>query len=143
MGDDRRRRLLESVRISLWADREFSRRILLPAAALLGLLQISFGVWIVVAGGHGQSGVPPTQLSHAPRLLGVFMLVIGAAFTGPAILRRFIGPPRWRDWLAECRLCPVCGYDLIGLPTQPDGCLVCPECGAAWRVGEAGRHKAE
>lgn len=28
--------------------------------------------------------------------------------------------------------CLVCRYDLAGLPTESDGCVVCPECGAAW-----------
>ncbi|HYF15446.1 MAG TPA: hypothetical protein VD971_10290 [Phycisphaerales bacterium] len=28
--------------------------------------------------------------------------------------------------------CAACGFDLAALPTQPDGCVVCSECGAAW-----------
>ena len=32
------------------------------------------------------------------------------------------------------RQCPSCGYRLADLPVQADGCTVCPECGAAWRV---------
>jgi hypothetical protein len=35
--------------------------------------------------------------------------------------------------LAEGR-CPSCGYPLHGLEQQPDGCTLCPECGAAWRI---------
>jgi ferredoxin-like protein FixX len=30
-------------------------------------------------------------------------------------------------------VCPSCLYRLSGLRTEADGCLVCPECGAAWR----------
>ena len=30
--------------------------------------------------------------------------------------------------------CPSCLYELDGVPAEPDGCTVCPECGAAWRV---------
>jgi hypothetical protein len=29
-------------------------------------------------------------------------------------------------------LCSSCLYGLDGLTAEPDGCLVCPECGAAW-----------
>ena len=29
--------------------------------------------------------------------------------------------------------CPACAYPLAGLAPQADGCIVCPECGAAWR----------
>lgn len=30
--------------------------------------------------------------------------------------------------------CAACGYAMHGLTAQADGCTVCPECGAAWRV---------
>jgi hypothetical protein len=30
--------------------------------------------------------------------------------------------------------CPGCAYRLIEVPRQADGCTICPECGAAWRV---------
>jgi hypothetical protein len=36
--------------------------------------------------------------------------------------------------LAEHR-CPSCSYPLGELAAEGDGCTVCPECGAAWRVG--------
>lgn len=35
------------------------------------------------------------------------------------------------------RPCPCCAYRLVGLPPEEDGCVVCPECGAAWRVEPA------
>jgi hypothetical protein len=31
-------------------------------------------------------------------------------------------------------VCLACLYDLSGLPPEPDGCTVCPECGAAWKL---------
>lgn len=34
-------------------------------------------------------------------------------------------------------VCPSCRYDLAGLSPEGDGCVVCPECGAAWKVGNA------
>ncbi len=30
--------------------------------------------------------------------------------------------------------CASCGYDLTGLCAEADGCTVCPECSAAWRL---------
>ena len=37
------------------------------------------------------------------------------------------------------RRCPHCGYDLRLLPVAPaDGTTVCPECGCAWKLAEAG-----
>ena len=47
---------------------------------------------------------------------------------------------------SACRLCPLteacrflrcphCGYDIRGLPTDPeDGATICPECGCAWQL---------
>lgn len=29
--------------------------------------------------------------------------------------------------------CPSCGYRIDDFRPEPDGCTVCPECGAAWR----------
>jgi hypothetical protein len=34
--------------------------------------------------------------------------------------------------------CPHCGYDIRMLPADPtDGATVCPECGCAWKLGDA------
>jgi hypothetical protein len=41
------------------------------------------------------------------------------------------------DKFKSLRRCPSCGYDLTGLvPESSDGngCTICPECGAAWRL---------
>lgn len=44
-------------------------------------------------------------------------------------------------WLAERRLeraeCAACTFPLDGLSAEADGCTVCPECGAAWKLPEA------
>lgn len=29
--------------------------------------------------------------------------------------------------------CPSCGYTLKGLNLEADGCILCPECNAAWK----------
>lgn len=36
----------------------------------------------------------------------------------------------------ELGFCGGCGYGLSELVAEEDGCVVCPECGAAWRAGE-------
>jgi len=38
------------------------------------------------------------------------------------------------DHLFRTRCCPACGFDLVPSPVESDGCTVCPECGAAWRL---------
>lgn len=30
--------------------------------------------------------------------------------------------------------CPSCAYSPAGVPVQPDGCVICPECAAAWKA---------
>jgi hypothetical protein len=41
-------------------------------------------------------------------------------------------PRRMRLAALSRSRCPCCRYDLATLPAEPDGCLTCPECGAAW-----------
>ena len=36
--------------------------------------------------------------------------------------------------LLDHHRCAACGYSLAGAVPEQDGCCVCPECGAAWRV---------
>lgn len=39
-----------------------------------------------------------------------------------------------RREVIRAHFCPSCSYRLRGVPPEPDGCTVCPECGAAWRL---------
>jgi hypothetical protein len=54
---------------------------------------------------------------------------------------KYLGPRRLaleaiHNSLAAGR-CPACLYPLTELPLARDGCVICSECGAAWRLGEA------
>jgi hypothetical protein len=60
-------------------------------------------------------------------ILGVGLLVAWSAArvnNSPTIARELVGKS----------LCPQCGYSFAGVGPEPDGCVVCPECEAAWRV---------
>ena len=65
-------------------------------------------------------------------------IVVPGLLTAPlAVLarRRVWGhPPLVRDGLLTQGFCPACAHGLRGVPPGPDGCTVCPECGAAWRA---------
>ena len=39
-----------------------------------------------------------------------------------------------QDRLLAAGRCPRCRYEIDQVPAEGDGCAVCPECGAAWRV---------
>ena len=45
---------------------------------------------------------------------------------------------RIRNIILKYSRCPHCGYDLRMLRVDPeDGATVCPECGCAWKLGDA------
>lgn len=71
------------------------------------------------------------------------MVVFPLAQTAFMVLeaRKVLGP---RGWLAPIKgyaclprhgFCAACINDLTDLPAEPDGCTICPECGAAWKLG--------
>ena len=49
---------------------------------------------------------------------------------------QFVRQHYHRAILAQ-RFCPACAYRLVQLDADEDGCTVCPECGAAWRLKPA------
>lgn len=108
-------------------------RIILTAAVFLSVSVASFAVMYtslrpLMRTGHG---LPDTTLAA---------LVAGsiASIALAAIASRWqLGRRRGATAVAACvavRRCPSCAYDLSALAAQQDGCIVCPECGAAWRV---------
>lgn len=51
-------------------------------------------------------------------------------------LREFVrrrSGPSFAATAVSMGVCGSCGYTLEELPTEGDGCVVCPECGAAWK----------
>jgi hypothetical protein len=86
------------------------------------------------------SGLPP------PDTRGFYAVpVAGVVFMGGQALAIFLLQPTFRRAavrrILRLRLCPACAYDLGAAPTADDGCSVCPECGAAWKLAknETGR----
>ncbi len=70
-----------------------------------------------------------TALSDAVRAV-LFPLGVVCLALLPVILR-FARIPKE---LVQDGRCAACLYDLSAAPTEDDGCTVCPECGAAWRI---------
>lgn len=71
---------------------------------------------------------------------GVWRFVgLGAGFAVLALAIRFVPTilATWQQYasrLARSGRCGACGFELDGLTPEDDGCVVCPECGAAWRA---------
>jgi hypothetical protein len=62
----------------------------------------------------------------APALLmGIAYLLVRHSYSAAKDVRAAV--------LAEGH-CPSCGYALKGIVPEADGCIVCAECSAAWRV---------
>jgi len=76
-------------------------------------------------------GMPVPVLVILPTVwVGPWVIWIGAKMARLKRIRRV---------MLEHLRCPHCGYDLRGLPTDPeDGATVCPECGCAWRLDDCG-----
>ncbi|MEO1007926.1 MAG: hypothetical protein AAFX79_05130 [Planctomycetota bacterium] len=72
----------------------------------------------------------------------VTLVLVGVLFVAliiKAMLDRCTGYARAALKTLDRAQCPSCRYDLGGLASHPDGCILCPECGAAWRADHIGR----
>lgn len=118
-GEGRRHRFYE-VR---WLTREMA--IAVPFAGVL-LLAVSFTVL-----------ARPWVLAFIAQLFGVMLVALGIVCVVSLALVGRVKPERYgaifehRDGLRRCR---ACAFSLEGLAPEGDGCVVCPECGAAWRL---------
>lgn len=73
---------------------------------------------------------PLTELQRGIILYGVGVPAIVGIFW---MIRRTVAPRFVRE-LAARGVCGSCFYPLTALRPEGDGCTVCPECGAAWRL---------
>lgn len=109
------------------------------ASRVVGVLVVTLSVFALSC---GVSAMLFDLLKLGP-LVVVFAVALGlvsASIAGVAFVihvRRTINGGQVRNQADSCK---ACGYNLSGLAVEPDGCRVCPECGAAWwaSVGEAG-----
>ena len=76
---------------------------------------------------------PSSLLSLRLALISVACLVAIV----PALISFRMHPARVIPRRLAAGRCGACAYPLRELPREPDGCTVCPECGAAWKLEEA------
>lgn len=111
------RRLRDAVRA------ESRRSTPLRAVVMVTLIVVVWAAWAVVV------TVAPSFRSVPIFWIVVVVSVVGFRFWA----RRAAAGNLARTAVAE-GVCGACAYSLQDLATEPDGCLVCPECGAAWRA---------
>ena len=106
---------------------------------LLGGVLAFIAVNVVFGGGRQLVNNLGPVLGSA-LLAGVQSVIMAVVAFGPIVLYA-----RWQrgklfDFAVRTgvrrRLCPGCVYDLSATPPEPEGCVVCPECGAAWKTPE-------
>lgn len=78
----------------------------------------------------------PTLSPWAKMAISVIAMV-GMMPVGFALHHRQIAARLRATLLREGR-CPSCAYPINSLAAEPDGCITCPECSAAWRAAEVG-----
>lgn len=79
------------------------------------------------------------DLGMSVRVTGLFVVLVSVPLT-------LAGLDAWRYWFAKSMQaalksagrCPSCRYKPNCAPDR-DGCIVCPECGRAWRLGDERR----
>ena len=112
---------------------EFIRNWLLPAAITIAVV----AAYATIRGFFNWESL----------LFGSFAVLVGMSFSSLVVsLYSYIyiwkSAEHGRDALLASGLCPSCGYGIAGVRCEADGCTVCPECSAAWRMecGPDGRN---
>jgi hypothetical protein len=98
------------------------------------ILLIGQGVFILREGVRlAQMGLGTAIVRQVVGSLWAPVLLMIVVITALMILGRSLRTVARRSCL-RLGLCPACGYEIGSLPAATDGCTVCPECGAAWRL---------
>lgn len=105
---------------------------LLRSVALMGVLFTALMIPVQLLIAWVRSGDPGfgIQLMLTPLYLLCFGLPMGYLLSQ----RGWRSTDHARDAMLGYDLCPHCAHGLRGIPPEPDGCVVCPECGAAWKT---------
>ena len=96
--------------------------------------------------GFGEAELSTRMWPLGVLLVAVFVAMIFALysvwFVVPLVVigcgaREYWRESAWRSLRSSMirdGYCASCSYTLADSPIKPDGCRVCPECGAAWRL---------
>jgi hypothetical protein len=92
------------------------------ASYAFAALSLFFGGWTLYHGG-------PVDSVLVFFAIGAVVALIGLTHRLPRADRETVV-----EALLSERRCASCVYDLSTISPEPDGCRVCPECGAAWKL---------
>lgn len=99
------------------------------------------GIGLILVAGITLIGIAAIALV-GPDVVGLTIFSVVIAPTMTVILTALANiRTAWRERSQVLRtsmnarkLCAACAYDLSSHEPEPDGCTVCPECSAAWRL---------
>ncbi len=100
------------------------------AGGIVGLFVWKYAVTPVLPGGGFWWGTFAYVVFVPAFATAAWVLVL------PEIRRRRFG--RISEIYLDAGRCAGCGYELKDLTPEGDGCVVCPECHAAWRADRLG-----
>jgi hypothetical protein len=88
---------------------------------------LGFSMWFVLR-------LPMNLLTvgHLIVPLSVMLFSYGLICIAALLIRKRERVSRIASLLAAHGRCGGCAYSLEAIPPEPDGCRICPECGAAW-----------
>lgn len=94
-----------------------------------------------VVGALGVWAFSGTWLGSTLGKTGGFTIFVVGYFASVGAIFRYWSSKRFRSHGGEVAtvflsngLCPICAYAIGATPTEPDGCVVCAECGSAWHA---------
>ena len=107
---------------------------------LIQVVSVVFGFLFVIGGNIVYFRCFSTWSGLDPVGIAIYAVQIIVLLSGPVIVFR-MARSQYAGRVATAMLrhlrCPHCGYDIRGLPRNPeDGATVCPECGCAWMLDD-------
>ncbi|MCC5821810.1 MAG: hypothetical protein LAT64_00820 [Phycisphaerales bacterium] len=105
----------------------------LRAAAGMGVLFAAMMLPVQSAISYLQSGDPAFGIGLI--LTPIYLIGFGLPMGYLVSQRNWRSTAHARDAMLGFVLCPSCAHGIGRIPPAPDGCVICPECGAAWRAG--------
>jgi hypothetical protein len=114
----------------------------IAGSVVVGAVALVYAAWFFyrVGATGGEPGPGPFGLFWIDGAWAIALLVAGVMLWVPLLLGILRGAFR-RELVAGnlvINQCGACGYNLNATATASDGCTVCPECGAAWKLPKRG-----
>ena len=103
----------------------FKKRDTLSSFLLLGIMVVIIGIWLI----------PPISSISVPGFITNVLVILSVVvlFGFMRYLKLFGMKLSCQTAILKHR-CGACMSDLQGLIPESDGCVVCPECGGAWKL---------